>query len=240
MKKNIILGMLIMIFITVTGCKQDKGQGLKQLTTSDLAKEGGKESYVIGSDLAKVLDNPENKFDYDAFVQGFTDQYKKRPMLMTEEEMNVVRKEYQKNTQKLSSNPYPKLSPEGSAIASERFMMDNIKKDGVKKTESGLQYTVIKEGSGSKPSAGGKIRAHYIGTLRKGEVFENTYEKGEPVEMSLDRVVKGLAEGIQLMNEGSKYKFFIPPNLGYGSKEMGPIMPNSVVIFEVELFEVLN
>jgi len=154
--------------------------------------------------------------------------------------MNVVRKSHQKSSQKLSSNPYPNLSPEGSAIASERFMMENRKKEGVVETKSGLQYMVIREGKGQKPTADDKVKAHYIGTLRKGEEFENTYEKGEPVEIPLKNVVKGLAEGLQLMSEGSKYKFFIPPHLGYGSKAMGPILPNSVIIFEVELFSVVK
>lgn len=239
MKEKILI-ITTAILLLLFGCKNGKDQDIKQLSVSDLVKDGGKESYVIGVDLAKVLDSPDNKFDYDSFIQGFSDQYKKRPLLLTEEEMDVVRKSHKKTTGKLSSNPYPDLSPEGSAIASERFMLDNRKKEGVKETKSGLQYIVIREGKGVKPSAGDKVKAHYIGTLRKGEEFENTYDKGEPVEMPLKNVVKGLSEGIQLMSEGSKYKFFIPPHLGYGSKAVGPILPNSVIIFEVELFSVVK
>lgn len=240
MKEKTLIIISAIILLLLFGCKKDKDQDIKQLTVSDLVKEGGKESYVIGVDLAKVLNKPENKFDYDSFIQGFTDQYKNRPLLLTEDEMNVVRKDHQKTTRKLSTNPYPDLSPEGSAIASERFMLDNRKKEGVKETKSGLQYIVIREGQGIKPAAESKVIAHYIGTLRKGEEFENTYDKGEPVEIQLKNIVKGLSEGLQLMSEGAKYKFFIPPQLGYGSKAMGPILPNSVILFEVELFRVVK
>lgn len=240
MKHTVFISTSAIVILLLFGCKKDKDQGMKQLTVSDLVKDGGKESYVIGVDLAKVLNNPENKFDYDSFIQGFTDQYKNRPLLLTEEEMDIVRKSHQKSARKLSANPYPDLSPEGSAIASERFMLDNRKKEGVRETKSGLQYIVIREGKGVKPTAADKVEAHYIGTLRKGEEFENTYEKGQPVEIQLKNVVKGLSEGLQLMSEGSKYKFFIPPQLGYGTKTMGPILPNSVIIFEVELFRVVK
>ena len=119
------------------------------------------------------------------------------------------------------------------------FLAENSKKPGIKITSSGLQYEVITEAGGAKPSARDIVRVHYEGSLIDGTVFDSSYNWGEPVEFPLNGVISGWTEGLQLMSVGSKYRFYIPSELGYGSRGTGPIPANSVLIFEVELLDIL-
>ena len=119
------------------------------------------------------------------------------------------------------------------------FLEENAKNDSVKVTESGLQYMVLKEGKGIKPSATDTVTVHYTGTLISGKVFDSSVERGEPASFPLNRVIPGWTEGLQLMSEGSKYRLFIPSELAYGEKGAGnDILPNSTLIFDVELIKV--
>lgn len=117
----------------------------------------------------------------------------------------------------------------------EAFLEANKLRDGVITTESGLQYEVLKEGKGKKPSATDRVRVHYHGTLIDGTVFDSSVDRGEPITFGLNQVIKGWTEGVQLMSVGSKYKFYIPQELGYGGRQAGSIPPYSALIFEVEL-----
>ncbi|NRB70265.1 MAG: FKBP-type peptidyl-prolyl cis-trans isomerase, partial [Vibrio sp.] len=129
----------------------------------------------------------------------------------------------------------------GSKAAKEgkAFLEENAKKDGVKVTESGLQYEVIEAGEGDSPSEDDIVEVHYEGTLVNGEVFDSSYERGEPTVFPLNRVIPGWTEGLQLMKEGAKYRFVIPAELAYGDREVGgQIPPNSTLIFTVELLDV--
>ena len=121
------------------------------------------------------------------------------------------------------------------------FLAENAKKDGVKTTASGLQYEVLQSGSGeSYPTASSTVRVHYHGTLIDGTVFDSSVERDETISFPLNRVIPGWTEGVQLMNVGSKYKFTIPAELAYGERDMGVIKPNSVLVFEVELLEIVS
>lgn len=120
------------------------------------------------------------------------------------------------------------------------FLEENKKRDGVITTESGLQYEVLKEGVGASPKATDKVKVHYHGTLIDGTVFDSSVERGEPITFGLNQVIKGWTEGVQLMKEGAKYKFYIPQELGYGGRAAGKIPPYSTLIFEVELLEVVK
>ena len=117
----------------------------------------------------------------------------------------------------------------------EKFLAENALKEGIITTESGLQYEVIKMGRGKKPSATDRVKVHYHGTLIDGTVFDSSVERGEPITFGLNQVIKGWTEGVQLMPIGSKFKFYIPQELGYGSQNAGSIPPYSTLIFEVEL-----
>ena len=109
---------------------------------------------------------------------------------------------------------------------------------GVHTTRSGLQYQILRQGSGDSPTATDTVTVHYRGTLTNGQVFDSSYKRGNPATFPLNRVIKGWTEGLQLMRTGAKYRFTIPPHLGYGRRGAGSIPPNSVLIFDVELLEV--
>ena len=123
----------------------------------------------------------------------------------------------------------------------ERFLAENAKKEGVTVLPSGLQYMVIKEGNGSKPKATDKVKCHYEGTLPNGTVFDSSYRRGEPAVFPLNGVIAGWTEGVQLMAEGAKYRFFIPYHLAYGERGAGQaIPPYAALVFDVELIEVVR
>jgi FKBP-type peptidyl-prolyl cis-trans isomerase FklB len=120
--------------------------------------------------------------------------------------------------------------------AGQDFLDQNRQRAGVVELPSGLQYEIIKEGTGAKPTAFNKVTCHYHGTLIDGHIFDSSVQRGQPASFPLNMVIKGWTEGLQLMPTGSKWRFFIPPHLGYGNKQVGPtIGPNSTLIFEVEL-----
>ena len=119
------------------------------------------------------------------------------------------------------------------------FLEQNAKNDSVTQTESGLQYMVLKEGTGAKPGPTDEVTVHYTGRLLNGTVFDSSVERGEPATFALNQVIPGWTEGLQLMSEGAKYRLFIPSELAYGEKGAGDqILPNSTLIFDVELIKV--
>ncbi len=121
----------------------------------------------------------------------------------------------------------------------ERFLAENAKQEGVQVTPSGLQYTVIQERNGPKPSAADVVEVHYHGTFINNKTFDSSYNRGQPATFPLNGVIAGWTEGLQLMSVGSIYKFFIPPHLAYGERGVpGAIPPDSVLIFEVELLAI--
>ena len=119
------------------------------------------------------------------------------------------------------------------------YLDDNAKKDGVTTTASGLQYRVLKEGTGTKPGPTDKVTVHYAGKLVNGKEFDSSYKRGQPIDFPLNAVIPGWSEGVQLMQEGAKYEFVIPSQLGYGARGAGGVIPgNATLIFEVELLQV--
>jgi FKBP-type peptidyl-prolyl cis-trans isomerase FklB len=143
---------------------------------------------------------------------------------------NSVMNNYMNSLQAMKSKP--------NIEAGEAFLAQNKTKPGVKTTPSGLQYEVIKEGTGPKPGPTDSVTCHYKGTLLNGTTFDNSYDRGQPITFALNRVIKGWTEGLQLMSVGSKYKFYIPYALGYGPSDYGPIPGGSMLTFEVELLDI--
>ena len=133
-----------------------------------------------------------------------------------------------------------KLASASQIKEGEEFLAENAKKEGVITTESGLQYIIMKEGTGKKPTETSNVTVHYHGTTPDGTVFDSSVERGEPATFNLNQVIKGWTEGVALMKEGAKYKFFIPQELAYGANPRpgGPIKPYMPLIFEVELISI--
>jgi len=131
-----------------------------------------------------------------------------------------------------------KLAEENRARA-EAFWNENRTKDGVQQTASGLQYLVLQAGDGASPTASDTVKVHYHGTLLDGTVFDSSVERGQPISFGLNQVISGWTEGLQLMQEGGKSRLFIPAPLAYGDRAAGVIPPGSMLIFDVELLEVL-
>ncbi len=128
-----------------------------------------------------------------------------------------------------------KEAPEVTKANGEAFLLENAKKPNIKTTASGLQYEILQEGEGKHPTARSKVTVHYRGTLIDGEEFDSSYSREKPIGFTLDQVIAGWTEGIQLMNKGAKFKFYIPSELAYGEAGQGKILPHSALIFEVEL-----
>jgi len=143
--------------------------------------------------------------------------------------MGIADKLFKMNSDKAAAN----------LKAGQDFLAENKQKPGVTETASGLQYEVITAGDGPKPKASNTVTCHYHGTLINGTIFDSSVQRGRPASFPLNQVIAGWTEGLQLMGTGSKWRFFIPPHLGYGNRQVGPtIGPNSTLIFEVELIDI--
>lgn len=186
--------------------------------------------------------------DTDALKWGLQDILQKRTKLLTESELASVKLSFdslmQKKQNATQTSQQEKMQSDGpkNKEAGEAFLAANKKKAGVTTTASGLQYEVIKKGTGPKPKATDKVKVHYVGTTLDGREFDSSIKRGQPVEFPLSGVIPGWTEGLQLMNTGSKYKFYIPSKLAYGEQgaPQGGIGPNSVLVFEVELLDILK
>jgi FKBP-type peptidyl-prolyl cis-trans isomerase len=199
----------------------------------DLGDEKARMSYAFGMTVGNDLKQAGLELDYSAFTEGLKNSMEKEPLLMEQEEAIEL-------VQTAFENAMMKQAAE-LRVKEEDFLAKNALNEGVITTPSGLQYTVLVKGDGPIPSPDDTVRVHYEGALTDGTVFDSSFhlEKGE--EIPLDMVIPGWAEGIQLMNVGSKYKIFIPSNLAYGERGAGQIIPPySTLVFTIELLEILQ
>jgi len=190
-------------------------------------------SYALGLGIGQQLKsmNIEN-FNVQDFTQSICDVLTDAEPAISHREAQVLLNEY--------FDRQARQQAQGAIAAGKAFLEENGKKEGVVTTKSGLQYTVLSEGTGRSPKATDRVRCHYEGTLIDGTVFDSSYRRGEPADFPLDGVIPGWTEGVQLMKEGAKYRFFIPYLLGYGERGAGSsIPPYSTLIFDVELVKVL-
>ena len=198
-------------------------------------------SYAIGVQIGESLKGVKDEIDLNTLfkaVRGTVDG--KEPLLTPAEAMEVMQG-FGMRMQARQMEEFANMARE-NAEAGKRFLEENAGKEGVQTTDSGLQYLVLEQGSGPRPSAGDTVRVHYRGTLLDGETFDDSYARGEPVEFALSQVVPGWQEGLQLMPVGSKYRLWIPAQLGYGEGGTpgGPIGPNATLVFEVELLDIVR
>jgi FKBP-type peptidyl-prolyl cis-trans isomerase FkpA len=226
-----------------TGKAVDGSDGAK---ATDVARGGLKTekeqvSHVIGTQIGESLKEVKDEVDLDAVFKAVRSAVDGKPALLSQEESMQVMQAF---GQRMQAKQIADMAAAATKNAEEgaKFLAENGKKAEVKTTASGLQYQAITEGTGAKPKASDSVRVHYKGTLLNGETFDDSYARGEPVEFALAQVVPGWQEGLQLMPVGSKYKLWIPGALGYGEQGTpgGPIGPNSTLVFEVELLDIVG
>ena len=188
-------------------------------------------SYALGMVIAHNLKGMGvSALDNAAFAQAVSDVMGGATTTMSDAEAQRTVSEFMQKQQ----------AEAGKAVreAGEKFLAENAEKPGVVVLPSGLQYTVITEGTGAKPKATDRVKCHYEGTLTNGQVFDSSYRRGEPAVFPLNGVIAGWTEGVQLMAEGAKYRFFIPYHLAYGERGAGQsIPPYAALVFDVELLQ---
>ena len=190
-----------------------------------------KVSYALGIGIGRQLAQMgATDINTDDFGQAIKDAISGRLQLDEQEAQMIVQDFFQRKSEEQAKN----AKAEG-----ENFLAENGKKEGVVVLPSGLQYQVLREGNGNKPSATDQVECHYEGTLINGQVFDSSYKRGQTATFGLNQVIKGWSEGLQLMQEGAKYRFFIPYHLAYGAQGAGQnIPPYATLIFDVELVKV--
>lgn len=224
------------LVVAISGCAQAVDDDVT------LETDEQKASYGIGYGFAQNLKSQTQGLDLslEAMVKGIEDAMSEAEMALTDEQIQTAISALQ---QKQMETQQAAASEQSSAAREEgeAFLAANADKDGVKTTDSGLQYEVLETGdSDQSPTAESTVRVHYHGTLINGDVFDSSVERGEPVEFPLSGVIAGWTEGVQLMNVGDKYRFFIPADLAYGDRQASPLIPpGSTLIFEVELLEII-
>jgi FKBP-type peptidyl-prolyl cis-trans isomerase FkpA/FKBP-type peptidyl-prolyl cis-trans isomerase FklB len=195
-------------------------------------------SYTVGMDIGNSLSEQGMDLDLDLLIDALRASYNGEETLLTREEALAERDKFmQRRQQELAEQR--NLDAQRNLEEGQAFLAQNAERDEVTVTESGLQYRVMTEGDGASPQATDQVTVHYRGTLLNGTEFDSSYARGELATFALNQVIPGWTEGVQLMQEGAKYEFFIPADLAYGEQgRPGPIGPNATLIFEVELIEV--
>ncbi|GAA5141338.1 FKBP-type peptidyl-prolyl cis-trans isomerase [Thalassotalea piscium] len=232
--------LVALALVSVIGCQETKQEEKAPVLETEVQKQAYSLGASIGMYMTRNLDEQEKMgltLDQDLIVRGFIDSLEDKAVIEKEEIQSLLMNLEQ--TMKAKQQEQAKLASEASLVEGQNFLAENAKVEGVKVTESGLQYQVITEGSGEKPAATDTVKVHYVGTLINGEQFDSSVERGEPAVFPLNRVISGWTEGVQLMSVGSKFKFTIPADLAYGPNGRPPQIPgNAVLQFEIELLEI--
>jgi FKBP-type peptidyl-prolyl cis-trans isomerase FklB len=203
-----------------------------------LKNQKDKVSYSIGMAIGKDFKRQLIDIDPDILAKGFKDTFTGGKTLLTDQEMNETMTVYQKELTAKQEEVLKKVGEKNKAEG-EAFLAENKKKEGVKTLENGLQYKVIKTGSGKKPTLSDTVSTHYRGTLIDGTEFDSSYRRGQPVTFPVGGVIPGWKEALQLMEVGAKWQLFVPSNLAYGERAAGPnIGPYATLIFEIELISI--
>lgn len=211
------------------------GSGSASLDTDDQ-----KASYGIGLDMGRSLGPAKGRLDMAAFTKGIEDALAGTEPALGEEEIQTALQAF---SQSIMASAQEERQAEAAAnlAAGEAYMAENGAREGVITTESGIQYEVLRQGDGARPTAEQQVRIHYRGTLTDGTEFDSSYERGEPVVFPVGGVIAGFSEAIQLMAVGSHFRVVIPGELGYGGNGAGEeIGPNATLIFEIELLEIVD
>lgn len=203
----------------------------------ELKDQKDKESYSLGYQFGQNMKAQGVELNLEVYTSGIQDALRGAKPTLSQEEIQKTLSDLQR---RISAAHQKELKGKADKNLGDAklFMEENKKKEGVKTLPSGLQYKILAEGSGKIPGATDEVTVNYKGSLVDGSEFDNSYKRGTPANFRVDKVIRGWTEALQLMKEGSKWQLFIPPELGYGERGAGPVPPNSVLIFEVELISV--
>lgn len=235
------LTLVAVALLTLSACgKEEKVEAAPVLDTDQ-----AKQAYSLGVSAGRYLQSTVDEYNKIAvdlnaelILRGVQDGIAGKSELSEEDIQKLLTaldETYRNEQTKLAE-----AAAASAKAAGDAFLAENAKKEGVTVTESGLQYEVVQAADGVKPTATDTVKVHYTGTLTDGTVFDSSVERGEPIEFPLNRVIPGWTEGVQLMSVGSKFRFTIPSELAYGDRDMGTIPPNSVLVFDVELLDVVK
>jgi FKBP-type peptidyl-prolyl cis-trans isomerase FklB len=219
--------------------------GIFLMTSPGFAEEGAliktekdKLSYAIGMDIGNALKKQSVDVDPDLVGRGIKDSLSEGRSLITEEEYRDIINAFKEDMQQKQIAQMKELG-ENNRMEGEKFLSENSKKEGVVTTPSGLQYKVIRKGTGKTPKPTDTVTVNYRGTLIDGTEFDSSYRRGKPASFKVTGVIKGWTEALQLMKEGAKWELYAPSTLAYGERGAGrDIGPNSALIFEVELISI--
>lgn len=227
-----LLALLTLILgpATVQAQKKGNNKGLQLVGPRDSI------SYIIGQDIGNNFKKGQIDVNLDVLMQGMSEALAGQTSVISEERKIAIMTKFQQEMQKKQQEMMAKEA-ETNKTAGKAFLEENLKNPGVKQTASGLQYKVLQEGSGEHPKAESKVTVNYEGKLLDGKIFDSSYDRGQPATFPLNGVIRGWTEGLQLMNPGAIYEFYIPSDLAYGDRGNQAIAGGSTLIFKVELIK---
>lgn len=231
-KGNIISGLVVILAFISSSVRAEE-------TAGDLEKDMG---YFFGYSFGNMLkDGGNEEVDIESLISGMRDSLANQAPNLDQAQQQAVIAEIQANQQRRqeAAELAQNQAAETNLAAAQAFLAENAKKAGVKVTSSGLQYEIIEAGIGETPTAASRVRVHYDGRLVDGSTFDSSRQRGQPAEFGLNQVIAGWTEGLQLVSKGGRIRLYIPPELGYGPGGTGGIPPNAVLIFDVELLDIL-
>jgi FKBP-type peptidyl-prolyl cis-trans isomerase FklB len=206
--------------------------------TSSLSSQKEKESYSIGYQVGLSMKKDGVEVDFEKLIQGLHDAIDGKEPSLSTHEMRKLIVDLKEKAREAQMKKFQEAA-EKNGLEAETFLAENGKKEGIKTTESGLQYRIIKEGEGDSPKPEDSVTVHYRGSFINGTEFDSSYARGDPQTVQTEGVIKGWTEALQLMKVGSKWEIFVPPNLAYGRNGIpGKIPPNKVLVFEIELLSI--
>jgi FKBP-type peptidyl-prolyl cis-trans isomerase len=235
MKYGYAIAIVVVAFLPLLSWSADKAAAPPELKTFQ-----DKLSYVLGREVGQGLSESPSKIDVDLFMRGIQDTLNQRKSLVSPEEEEQVKAEFSTQMREAQTKKLAAMA-EQNAKAEESFLSKNKSQKGVVTTTSGLQYQVLKEGTGAGIKDSDRVKVHYRGTLIDGTEFDSSYARNQPAVFDVAGVIPGWTEGLKLMKFGGKYRLWVPSKLAYGARGAGQaIGPNSLLIFDVEPIEVAN
>jgi FKBP-type peptidyl-prolyl cis-trans isomerase len=231
-----LLPVVALFAATLSACS---GGGSASSDDAALETDDQKAAYGIGMNMGTQLQAANAQLDRAAFMRGFEDGLQGNASAVPDTEVQTALTAFGARLEAAASAERTREGEE-NAQAGRAYLAQNAAKSGVTTTASGLQYEVLQAGTGARPTATSTVRLHYRGTLVDGTEFDSSYGRGEPAEFGVTGVIQGFSEALQLMTVGSHWRIVIPSEIAYGPEGGGPIGPNSTLIFEIELLEIVD